>query len=104
MPDGTAPDVRLRNFLDVEGAEDAREDANALARILHRDRVEHGREHAGVIGRRTVHPLGRLGHPAKDVAAANDDCNLDALLAHLLNRVGNLSDARGVHAIARIAH
>ena len=49
-----------------------------IERILEGQRVHHGGEHAHVIGRRAVHPLGRTGEAAKNVAAADDDRDLGA--------------------------
>ena len=48
-----------------------------LERVLERERVQDGREHAGVVGGRPVHPLGRGRHAAVDVAAADDDRELE---------------------------
>ena len=50
----------------------------ALERVLQRDRVQQRREHARVVGRGAVHPLGRGRHAAVDVAAADHDRDLDA--------------------------
>ena len=64
----------------VERGHDARVGALALERVLERERVEERREHAGVVGGRAVHPaLGRRGHAAVEVPAADDDRDVDAL-------------------------
>ena len=68
-----------------------------LERVLQRQPVQHGREHAHVVAGRSVHALGRGRQAAVDVAAANDDRDLDAaavngrdLLRDRLTRSGSV--------------
>src|SRR5690606_38582089 len=58
---GAAPDVGLRDLLDVYRALDARVDADRLERVLERDRVHHRAEHADVVGGGGVHVAAVLG-------------------------------------------
>ena len=53
-------------------------DAGPLERVLEREAVHDRREHADVVAGRAVHPARRGGQPAEDVAAADDDADLDA--------------------------
>ena len=53
-----------------------------LEGVLQRQRVHDGGEHADVVGLRAVHALGRGGDAAEDVAAADDDGDLDARGVH----------------------
>ena len=65
---------------ETSSAERTRVSAPApLERVLERERVQDRREHAGVVRGRAVHPLGRGGHAAVDVAAADDDRELEPL-------------------------
>ena len=59
----------------------ARVDAQALERILQRQRVHDGGEHAHVIGRDPVHAGARQPRAAKDVATAEHHRHLHAQLA-----------------------
>ena len=50
----------------------------SLEGVLERQAVHHGGEHADVVAGRPVHALGRRGQAPEDVAAADDDADLDA--------------------------
>ena len=77
-----APDVRLGHLGDRQRGHDARVGSLPLERVLQRERVEERREHPGVVGGRAVHPaLGRGGEAAVEVAAADDDRDVDAVAA-----------------------
>ena len=54
-----------------------------LERLLDREGVEDGREHAHVVAGRAVHALRGRGHAAVDVAAADHERELEAVRAHL---------------------
>ena len=75
-------DVGLGDLRDGDRRLHARLRAELLERVLERERVQQRREHAGVVGRRAVHPVGRRRHAAVEVAAADDDRELGAGLAH----------------------
>ena len=78
VADGAAADERLGDGAHLDGGRDTRDDADVLERILQRQRVDDRREHAHVVGRRAVHALGARREAAEQVAAADDDGDLDA--------------------------
>ena len=59
-------------------AHDPRLDAGPLEGVLEGEAVHHGREHADVVAGGPVHALGGGRQAAEDVAAADDDADLDA--------------------------
>ena len=78
--------------------------AEALERVLQRQRVQDRREHAHVVAGGAVHPLrGRL-HAAEDVARALHDRDLDAAVVDALDLLRDRLDALGVRAVFEIAH
>ena len=83
MADRAAPDVRLGDLVHRDRGLHARGDAHALERVLQRERVDHGREHAHVIGGRAVHAGLFVNLAAPDVSAADDDRDRDARAADL---------------------
>src|SRR5690606_18164149 len=74
MADGAAADVGFGDFTHLDGGEDAGLDADAFEVALHGEAVDHGGDHADVVGRRAVHVLD-FG-AADDVAGADDDADL----------------------------
>ena len=104
VPDRAAADVGLGDRLHLDRAHDAGEDAVALERLLQRERVHDRREHADVVGLRAVHALGRGGDAPEDVAAADDDRDLDAALADDLDLLGERVEDVRVDAVADVAH
>ena len=89
-----AADVRLGDLRDLERGEDARVGTGALERVLQRQRVQDGREHARVVRGRAVHSLGRGRHAAVDVPAADDDRELEALRLHVDDLAGDRRRSR----------
>ena len=73
-----AADVRLGDLVHRDRAHDPGRRVGALDRVLEREAVHDGREHADVVAGRAVHALRRRSHAAEDVAAADDDADLDA--------------------------
>ena len=71
-----------------------------LQRVLQRQSVDDGGEHAHVVGGDAVHGLGLLGDTAEEVAAANDDGDLDAECMHFADLGRDLVYAHIVHAKA----
>ena len=59
VPDRPPPDVRLGHLGDVDRRHHPGVGAQLLQRVLDCQRVQHGREHAGVVGGRAVHALAR---------------------------------------------
>src|SRR5207237_6393507 len=90
MSDGAAADVRLGQLLHVDRALHAREDAQLFQRVLERQRVDHRRQHAHVIGARAIHSLGAGGDAAEDVSAPDHDADLDAQLDDVAHLLGDL--------------
>jgi hypothetical protein len=78
--------------------------AEALERVLQRERVEHRGQHAHVVAGRAVHALRGGLHAAEDVAGALHDGDLDAAIVHALDLGGDRLDALGVGAVFQIAH
>ena len=68
---------------------DARVRAAALERVLQGDGVDDRGQHPHVIAGHAVDPLGGRGDAAEDVAAADDDGDLDAEFVHLDDLVGD---------------
>ena len=73
--------------------------------LCKREAVDHGGEHAHVIGRGAIHPAMAGGEAAPDVAAADDDRDLHAEVVHLLHLPRDLLHdlRRDVVAPARFA-
>src|SRR5262249_49722362 len=62
------------------------------------------RQHPGVVRGRTVHPLGRRGHPAVDVPAADDDRDLNAARLDASDLGGEVVDRLLVEPVVSGAH
>ena len=82
----------------------ARGDADLLERVLQRQRVDDGGEHAHVVGRRAVHALRAGGEAAEQVAAADDDGGLDAELLDFADLLGDLGGDGGIDPEGLFAH
>ena len=104
VPHGAASDVRLGDLRDLERRENAGVGPPPLERVLERERVEDGREHAGVVRRRPVHPLCGGGDAAVDVAAADDDRELQPLRLDGHDLTGDRVDRLRVGAVLVVAH
>src|SRR5262249_1396595 len=83
MSDRTAADVRLRDLANLDRGLHARRHAGLLERVLEREAVHDRREHPHVIALRSVHPLAGAFEPSENVAAADDDPDLDAMGVNL---------------------
>jgi uridylate kinase len=99
-----AADVGLSDLLDVQRRLHARPDADLLLRVLQLHRVEDDREHPHVVGGRAIHPLGRAGDAAVDVARARGDRDLDAAIMDDLDLLGDGAQALGIGAVVPRAH
>ena len=104
VADGAPPDERLGNGPHLDGARHARQHALVLERVLQRQRVDHGGEHAHVVRRRAVHALGARGKPAEQVAAADDDGGLDPELLDFGDVLGDLRGDGGIDSERLLAH
>ena len=97
VTDGAAADVGLGDLADLERRHHARRDAALLERVLQRERVDDGGEHAHVVALRAVHAGARALEAAEDVAAADDDADLHPVGVHLgeLGREGRQASGAG---------
>src|SRR5687767_729222 len=77
VPDRAATDVVLADLLHADRGHDAGVAAERLERVLQGEAVHDGREHAHVVCRDAVHARPRQAGAAEDVAAADDDRDLD---------------------------
>jgi len=75
-----------------------------LKRILQGKRVHDGCQHAHVVGSRAVHALRGGLQSAEDVAAADDDGNLDATTDHRLQLAGERVEDVRIDAVSGFAH
>ena len=104
MADGAAADVVFTDLVDADGRHDTRIEAETLQRILHRQRVHDGGEHAHVVCRHPVHAGTRQACAAKDIAAADDDRELHAEADDLLQLPGDALEHGRIDAIVGAAH
>ena len=79
-------------------------DAEPLERVLQGERVQQRREHAGVVGGRAVHPLGRRRHAAVEVPAPDDDRELGAAAPHRHDLARDRDTVVRVDAVLAVAH
>ena len=103
VADGAAADVRLRDLVHRDRAHDAGRRLRPLDRVLERQAVHDGREHADVVARRAVHALGGGRQAAEDVAAADDDADLDAARPHGRDLAGDERADGRVDAVLAVA-
>ena len=80
------------------------DDVDVLERVLQRQGVDDRGEHAHVVGGRAVHALGARRQAAEQVAAADDDGDLDAELLDLADLLGDLRGDRRVDPERLLAH
>jgi hypothetical protein len=85
MPDGPATDEGFAHLGDVDGALDPGFDALFLQGILEREGVDQRGQHAHVVAGGPLNAALAALQPAKDVAAPDDDHDLDTEIAHLLD-------------------
>jgi len=104
VTDGAAADVGLGDGGDGDGALGADGEAVALQGVLEGDGVDDGGQHAGVVGGGPVHTGGGGLGAAVDVAAADDDGDLDAHLLDGLELAGDGVQHGGVNAVGEVAH
>ena len=77
VPHRATADVVLADLVDAHRGHDADLHAEALERVLQRERVHDGREHAHLVGGDAVHAGASEPRAAEHVAAADDDRDLD---------------------------
>ena len=104
VADGAAADERLGDRAHLDRGHDARHHALLLERVLQRQGVDDGGEHAHVVGGGAVHAARAGGDAAEDVAAADDDGGLDAHALDLGDVLGDLRGDGRVDAVGLRAH
>src|SRR6185312_8151306 len=104
VADGAAADVVLANLVDADGGHHPRVEAEALQRVLHRDRIHDRGQHAHVVGGHTIHPGARETRAAEDVAAADHYRHLHAETDDLLQLPGDTLEHRRVDPVVGGAH
>src|SRR5699024_782744 len=90
MARSAVPDVRLRDLLHRECSLDAHINAHVLKSICNGQRVHYRREHSDLIRSDALHIA--AGTAAPEVAAADDDADLDAHVIRFLDSFANLLD------------
>jgi hypothetical protein len=95
---GAAANVGLRDLVHLDGRHDAAEEPELFDGVLQRDGVDHGGQHAHVVGRDPIHIDGLLGDAAKEVAPAHNDADLAAQGMHGGNLCGYFVDKDGIDA------
>ena len=100
---GPPPDVRLGDLVHRDRGHHPRRHAGPLERVLEGQAVHHRREHADVVAGRPVHPAGGGGEAAEDVAAADDDADLDAEAVDLGDLPGDEHADGRVDAVLAVA-
>jgi hypothetical protein len=104
MANRTAADVGLGHLGDRHRREHTGVNAHLLQCVLESERVEHGGEHAHVVGGGPVHSLGRTLEAAVDVPGADHDRHLDLAVADLADLVRDPLDLVRVGAVVEVAH
>ena len=100
MANGTAADKRLGNLIHLNGRLHSRIDALLFQRILQCQRIDHGREHAHVIGGNPVHLFRLLGHAPEKIPSAHHDRDLNPQRSHVRQFGGDFVDTKRVNAKA----
>ena len=102
MTNRPAANERLGHLLHLDGRLHPRVDALLLQRILQREAINDGREHAHVIGGYPVHVFRLLRHATEEVPSAHDDGQLHAQLMNVGQLRRHFMNARGVDAKALV--
>mgnify|MGYP000258385597 CR=1 FL=1 len=84
-----ATDIRLANLVHLDTTHNAAGAIDPLDGILQGESIHNRGKHAHVIGLGALHTLGRAGDTAEDVAASDNDRDLDPLVVKLLDLNGH---------------
>ena len=98
MTNRTPADVGLSHLTHLDRTLDTRVDILLFERILQGKRIHDRCHHAHIVRRRAIHALCTARKPAPDIAAANHNGDIDAMIAYLLDLRGNLLDNGGIDA------
>ncbi len=101
---GAAANERFGDGPHLDRRRDSGRDAVVLERVLQRERVDHRRQHAHVVGCGPVHALGARREAAEQVAAADDNRRLDAERLNLEDVFGDLGRDRRIDSELLLAH
>src|SRR5690606_23616961 len=99
VPYRAAANVILADLVDLQRGHDACDDTLPLERVLQRERVDDGREHAHVIGRDPIHTGFGEARATEDVATADHEANLDAEAADLGDFGSHSTNDFGIDAV-----
>ena len=102
--DGILEEDLFGHPLDGEGSEHLGLDAALFKHALQRHRVDDGGEHAHVVALPTVETLVGAADTAEDVAAADDDAHLHALLHSRLDFTGIMVHRRIADTVTVFGH
>ena len=91
-----AADERLRYGAHLDRRRDACGHVDVLQRVLERERVDHGRQHAHVVRGGAIHAFRAGRETAEEIAAADDDGRLDAELLDFSDLFRNLGRDGGI--------
>ena len=100
MSEGAAPDEWLGDLVHFDRGLHTGVHALLFERVLERERVDHGCQHAHMVGGNAVHFFRLLGNTAKEIPAANHDRNLDIERVDFRQLGGNFMDPGGLNAKA----
>ena len=98
MPHGPAADIGLRHLVHGNGAHYPGGHPGFLQGVLEGQGVDHGGQHAHVVGHGPVDPLGAGFQAPEDVAAAHHDADFHLQVNHVLDFPGDGSQGGGVQA------
>src|SRR6185295_274418 len=101
---GAPADVRLGDLGDRDRRLHACHGADLLERVLQRERVQDGREHAHVVAGGAVHAGRRPLEAAVDVPAADHDRDLHAAVGDELHLSGDCGDPLRVRPVREVPH
>jgi hypothetical protein len=104
VADGATPDERLGYGSHLDGGDDAGHDVLLFERVLQGQGVDHGRQHAHVVGRRPIHAARAGRHAAENVTAADDDGGLDAHSQDFGDVTCDLRRHGRIDAVGLLAH
>ena len=103
MADRSAADIGFCNLLHINRRLNAGSDTVLFHGILECQRVHHRGQHAHVVSRYPIHAFGRTGQAAPDIAAADDDGDLNIELIDFDDLFGNRFYRFRVDAVALFA-
>ena len=99
----TTSDVRLGHLVHVDRCHHPRWHPCALERVLQREPVHRGGEHADVVGGGAIHSRRGASDSAEDVSTANNNSDLDAELTDAANLIGHEGNDGRVDSIRLFA-